>query len=283
MIEIFLLEQLITFAKCGTLSKAAQELHITQPALSRSMKKLENEFGVSLFTREKSKIMLNETGKIATEYAKKVLDANREMIEKTILFDRSMRTITVGSCAFLPVNTLMPLLQERFSQKAITTEVADDSKLIFGLKNHTYQLAILHSKPDDKNIFCQEYFDEHLYISLPKDHPLASRGELSFADLKDMSILAHSNSGFWIDICKDNLKDSKLLIQDSLDVLHELIKSSSLPAFHSDRAVEQGYTAEDRIAIPLSDKAAHVTYYLACMDSEKILPIYEKQCYCRWI
>lgn len=54
MVETFLLEQLIAFAKYGTLSKAAEELHITQPALSRSMKKLENEFGVSLFDREKS-------------------------------------------------------------------------------------------------------------------------------------------------------------------------------------------------------------------------------------
>ena len=43
MIEIYLLEQLAAFAKCGTLSKAAGELLISQPALSRSMKKLEDE------------------------------------------------------------------------------------------------------------------------------------------------------------------------------------------------------------------------------------------------
>ena len=269
MVEIFLLEQLVAYARYGTLSKAAAELHITQPALSRSMKKLENELGVSLFNREKSKITLNETGKIATEYAKKVLDANNEMVEKTILFDRSMHTITLGACAFLPINTLMPLLQEHFSQKAITSEVANDPKLISGLKNHTYQLAILHKQPVDKHIICQKYFDEHLYINLPQNHPLASRKELSFAELSGMSILAHRNSGIWIDICKDNLTDSKLLIQDSIDTLHELIEHSSLPAFHSDRAVEYGYTADRRIDIPLRDNAAHVTYYLACLDSEK--------------
>ena len=274
MIEIFLLEQLVTFAKHGTLSKAAEELHITQPALSRSMKKLENELGVSLFNREKSKISLNETGKIATEYAKKVLDADREMIEKTILFDRSMRTIAVGSCAFLPVNTLMPLLQEHFSQKAITTEITEDSILISRLKSHSCQLAILHKQPDDKNIFCEKYFDEQLYISLPSQHPLASHKELAFSDLTGMSILAHGNSGFWIDICKENLKNSKLLIQNSLDMLHELVKSSSLPVFYSNRAEELGYAANERVAIPLTDKEAQVTYYLACLDSEKEKYIY---------
>ena len=43
MIEIYLLEQFAAFARCGTLLKASEELHITQPTLSRSMKKLEEE------------------------------------------------------------------------------------------------------------------------------------------------------------------------------------------------------------------------------------------------
>lgn len=269
MVETFLLEQLIAFAKYGTLSKAAEELHITQPALSRSMKKLENEFGVSLFDREKSKIMLNETGKVATEYAQKVLEANREMLEKTVTFDRNMRTITVGACAFLPINTLMPVLQMHNAKKAITFEIANDNKLIDGLKNHVYQLAILHERPNNKNIFCQKYIDEHLYITVPDNHPLASQKELSFADLKGMSILAHGSSGFWLDVCEKNLKEAKLLVQDSIDVLHELIESSSLPAFHSNRAAEYGYTSDGRVAIPLRDKEAYATYYVACLDSEK--------------
>lgn len=269
MVEIFLLEQLMAFSKYGTLSRAAEELHITQPALSRSMKKLENEFGVSLFDRSKSKITLNETGKVAAKYAEKVLESDREMLEKTVAFDRSMRTIIFGSCASLPINTLMPIFQEHFSGKAITSEVADDDKLIVGLKNHIYQLAVLHEQPNDRNIFCQRYIDEHLYITFPAGHPLVSRKAISFAELKGMSILAHGGSGFWLDICRQNLKGAKLLVQDSMDVLRELIDSSSLPAFHSNRAVEYGYESVERVSIPISDKSAYAIYYLSCLNSEK--------------
>ena len=56
MIEIYLLEQLCAFAECGTLSAAAEKLHISQPALSRSMKKIEDVCGVELFERNNSKI-----------------------------------------------------------------------------------------------------------------------------------------------------------------------------------------------------------------------------------
>lgn len=269
MVEIFLLEQLVTFAKYGTLSRAAEELHITQPALSRSMKKLENEFGVSLFDREKSKIFLNDTGKTAVQYAEKVLEADLEMIERTIAFDRNMRTIVLGSCAALPINTLMPILQERFSGKVITTEIASDDKLLTGLKRRTYQLVVLHERPVDHNIFCQRYLDEQLYVTFPPDHPLAARKSLSFADLEGISILAHGSSGFWLDICRENLKGTKLLVQDSIDTLSELLDSSSLPAFHSDRAMDYGYESSGHITIPLTDEAAHATYYLACLDSEK--------------
>ena len=53
MIEIYLLEQLNTFVSCGTLSEAAEKLHMTQPTLSRSMRKLE-DFGFPFLTVIKS-------------------------------------------------------------------------------------------------------------------------------------------------------------------------------------------------------------------------------------
>ena len=62
MIEIYLLEQLAAVAEHGTLIKAAEALYLSQPALSRSMKKLETQLGVSLFDRDNSKITLNKTG-----------------------------------------------------------------------------------------------------------------------------------------------------------------------------------------------------------------------------
>lgn len=269
MIDIYLLEQLTTFAKYGTLTQAARELHITQPALSRSMQKLEAAFGVPLFHRSSSRISLNATGKVAAQYAARVLAAEEEMVQQTISFDRSLRTVSIGSCAALPINLLMPVFQEQFKGMAITSEIIQDDQLLPGLKNRAYQLVILHEAPEENFIFLQKYLDERLCITLPQNHPLASRKEVSFQDLDGMSILAHRNAVFWVTLCRRHLPHSKLLAQDSLEVLHELVDSSSLPAFSSDLAVKQGYVSEDRVTLPITDKAACATYYLACLQSEK--------------
>lgn len=269
MIEMFLLEQLTAFARYGTLSGAAKALNITQPALSRSMKKLEDAVGVPLFDRSKSKIALNETGKVAAAYAEKVLEANREMIEKTVAFDRSRRTIVLGACAALPISLLLPILQKVYPGMAVTSEIFGDAMLIRGLKNQVYQLAVLHQIPEDKDIFYQPFTEEQLSITLPPDHPLASRTQVTFQELNGMNILAHSYSGFWLDICRKHLTKGRLLTQDSIDTLYELVDFSSLPAFSSDRAMEHGPGAEGRVTVPICGEDAHAVYYLACLCSEK--------------
>ena len=102
MIEIYLLEQLAAVAEHGTLLKASEALHLSQPALSRSMKKLEAQLGVQLFDRENSKISLNDTGAHAVDYAKRILALDREMAEGVAEYERRRRIVSLGSCAPFP-------------------------------------------------------------------------------------------------------------------------------------------------------------------------------------
>lgn len=102
MIDIRLLEQLAAFAEHGTLSAASEILHISQPTLTRSMKQLEDELGVTLFVRSKNHLSLNETGIRAAEYAKQVLLADQDFEAKVKAYGRSLHTISIGYCAPVP-------------------------------------------------------------------------------------------------------------------------------------------------------------------------------------
>jgi len=270
LIESYLLEQFEAVARCGTLLKASEELHISQPSLSRSMKKLEDVLGVSLFIRENSKITLNETGKLAADHARRALEANQEMINRVTAFDRSLRTVSIGSCSPFPVNNLMPILQEQLPGKTLSTElVSSDEKLLARLRSHLYQMVVLHHLPEEKDLFCQRYLDEQLYITLPKDHPLAGLGSVSFEDLKSLRILMTAHVGFWMDITLEKLDPANLLIQNNMDALGELIDASNLPFFNSDQMLKAGYQPPDRVALPITDPEAHATYWIACLTSEQ--------------
>lgn len=270
MIETYLLEQFAAVAKYGTLLKASEELHISQPTLSRSMKKLEDELGVSLFYRENSKIILNETGKVAAEYAQRALDANREMEERVAAFDRSLHTISVGSCAPFPVNDLIPHLQEQFIGMTLSTELQNsDDRLIKGLRNHLYQMVILHECPPDHDLVSQKYLEEQLYITIPENHPLAKQKSVSFADLKGLRILMTAGIGFWMEVTLRHLSASDLLIQNTMDALAELIEASQLPFFNSDQMIRIGHTLPGKVSLPITDADACATYWLACLASER--------------
>ena len=270
MIETYLLEQFAAFARCGTLLKASEELHITQPTLSRSMKKLEEELGVSLFHRENSKLSLNQTGRIAAEYAQKALSANQDFIDRVLSFDRQLRTISIGSSSPFPINELMPAFQNYLSDKTILTElVSSDEALVKGLKNRQYDMVILHTLPDDKSLFCQRYMEEQIYISISNDHPLARQSSVSFSDLSGIRILVSAHIGFWMDICKKHLNTSDLLVQNNADALDELADNSTIPLFNSDRMIELGYNAPGRISIPICDEDAHATYWVVCRTQDQ--------------
>ena len=62
MVDLYELKQLAAFTDLGTLSRVAEEFHLSTPSVTRSMQHLEQYFGVPLFTRGKNKIELNETG-----------------------------------------------------------------------------------------------------------------------------------------------------------------------------------------------------------------------------
>lgn len=268
MFEFVQLEQLLAIDKYKTLSKAAEELLISQPALSRSMQRLEEELQVTLFTRQKNKITFNENGKLALEYARKIVNSSLEMKEHLQAFDKSNHTISIGSCAPAPIWNLAPEVSRLFPDMKIQSDMNSLDELVDGLINNKYHIIITNDEMNCPNIISRKYCEEHLYISLPPAHPLAGHKSLTLNDLNGQSILILSKIGFWYDICKAKMPDSLFLVQEELSALDELRKSSALPAFATDLS-NKSSSHDHRILIPLTDPEVNVTFYINYNKSYK--------------
>lgn len=269
MIEIRLLEQLTAFAEHGTLSVAAEKIHASQPTLTRSMKQLEDQLGVTLFIRSKNHLYLNETGIKAAEYAKYVLEASRDFEAKVKAYDRSLHTISIGYCAPVPQMVLTPILNNLFRGMTVSSDMTEDSRFEEKLKQGIYQLAVLHYKPDDDAFHCTKCGSETLYLSLPSGNPLASYPKVRLKDIDGMSVLLLSQIGFWETVHRTKTPNTKYLLQVEESSFTELAENSEYPIFSSDYFIRRGETFPGRVNVALVDNECRVDYYLVCLNTEK--------------
>ena len=267
MFELYQLEQLLAVAQHGTLSSAAERLHISQPALSRSMQRLEAELQVTLFTRQKNKIELNENGRIAVDYARKIVEQSQDMVSRIQAFDRSQRTILVGACAPAPLWEIPPLLSDLYPDRTISSEIRENDVLLQGLRDGLYQLIILPHPLEEPGITCVKYGEEHLFFSLPPAHPLSGSKALYMKDLNGETMLLRNHLGFWRDVTDQKMPDTRFLEQEDV-AFDELVRSSALPSFATDVVLRREGNPVNRVHIPILDEEANVTYYCLYRPSE---------------
>ena len=269
MIDIHLLEQFHAFAECGTLSAAAKELHTSQPALTRAMKKLEEDLGVTLFIRSKNQLKLNDTGLRAAEYARDVLDADRDFVAKVKAYERRLRTISIGFCAPVPQTILTPILNTIFDGMTISADMTDDAEFVDHLKSREYNLAVLHEDPKDKDIYVKKCGHEDLFISLMPGDPLTFYPEIHLSDLDGKSILLLTRIGFWGNFHGNKTPNTTYLLQVDQDSFNELTVHSNYPSFTSSYFLNRRMVIKGKVNIPIADPECHTDYYLACLASEK--------------
>ncbi|MBR5341949.1 MAG: LysR family transcriptional regulator [Erysipelotrichaceae bacterium] len=265
MIETYLLEALVAFNKYKTLSSAAEEIHISQPALSRSMQKLEDILGVSLFDRSKNKITLNDTGKLAASLAERILDQENEMVQLVRNFDSSLHTISIGYSTPGPMMEVPSLINRLYPDMAVSSDMQDEETILKSLRNKKYNMIISTKDIKDIDLISIPYDSERLYISLVPAHPAVAYKDqgLYFKDVNGETFLMSAKVGVWEEIVRKKMPDSKFLLQNDLDSLSEVVNSSSLASFASDLTIRLFRAEENpsRIFIPFNDKEAVMNYY----------------------
>ena len=269
MTDLRLLEYLRAFYKAGTLSAAAEAQHTSQPALTRAMKRLEEELGTELFIRSKNRLSLNETGMHAAEYALSALSAAKDFTDKVKAFDRSLRTISIGYCAPVPQTVLTPILNNLFGGMTISADMSDDSSFCSRLQSRDYQLAVMHKSPEDNDFFSKKCGHEDLFVSVVPGDPLSFYPSLHLEDLDGLSVLLLSRIGFWTNMHREKTPNTHYLVQIDQAAFDELAQSSSYPVFSSSYYLRSGIQIPGRINIPIIDPECHTDFYLVCLESEK--------------
>lgn len=269
MLDLEELKQLVAFADYGTLSKVAEEFHISTPSVTRAMQNLEECFGVPLFHRSKNRIELNETGQIAVSDARKLLQDAEQMISKVRAFDERQKTIIVKSCAPAPLWELLKKPDVSHPGMTIASSICQNQEVLQFIAQEACDIAILPFSIDRPGWKVKEFMTEKLFVCVPRNHELSGKEGLRWEELNGFNFLLRSELGFWDTLCREKMPASKFLVQTDESVFDELVKASSLPCFTTDYIVSRDRFYPERVNIPILDADANVTFYLVSKGGRK--------------
>ena len=213
-----------TVANTGNISKAAKELYISQPAISKSIQKLEESVGCKLFSRSSRGVVLTDEGKLLYEHvseAFETLTMGEEKLKRSI--ELGVGHLKIGVSSTLCKYLLLPYLKEFIRQNPHisisiscqstndTLKLLEDNKIDIGLIGKPENLKNIHfdflEEIEDIFVAAKDYLRNLKARGIQKDHILQS-STLMLLDKNNMTRQ-------YID---DYLQENQIIIKDSIDI-----------------------------------------------------------------
>jgi len=204
-VDTRLLRSFVVIAEEANLTRAAERLFVSQPALTKQIRQLESQLGVRLFTRSRTGMALTVAGQELADRAPAVLAGIDEALQETRnAASRAARVLRVGFLAGA-ANEATPQIIAAFADRRPDWQVAMRAATwtdpTAGLAAGHADVALLRLPfPGQDSLRTEVLFTEPRWVALPVTHPLAGRSHVPFRDLWDEPfVAAPAETGWWRD------------------------------------------------------------------------------------
>ena len=271
-----LLEQLIAFEQYGTLAEVAEHLLITQPTVTRGMRKLEEELEVVLFDRKPNKIELTKTGILAVQEAKKLLQAEDDFVQKIQQFNSKNSMLKIATTEHGPRLFLQGFSEEIF-------DISPDNISISTIEHRLEQLefdAVISNQEIHSQTLESLYLGREKLAFLVDTLTISSDKKSStFAEMDGVSFILLENIGIWSDIIQKKMPHSKFLYQRDREAFHEILDHTNFPHFGTNLSIDvKTLATQHRQLLPIKDPEANLDFYIVYRieERDKIISLAKK-------
>lgn len=226
------LEYLVAVAQFKHFGKAAEHCHVSQPALSMQLKKLEEELGVSLFERNNRQVLTTKIGVKITMRAQMILQQAEDLKQFAKSADDSFSgELKLGAFPTLAPYYLPKIVPEIVKQlPAIKLLLIEDKTdiLIDKLQKGEMDCAFMALPIEADNLDYEILFEDEFYLAVPSDHELANETEITVDELQNRSLLlleeGHCMRQNALDVCSLNgARESQGFRATSLETLRQMV------------------------------------------------------------
>lgn len=182
----------LTVAHCLSFTKAANQLYVAQPALSRQIKKMEEELGVALFLRTTNGIRLTSSGNVMLVGLEEIYNRYKELVDQAVKIQKEPSgSLSVGILEYTNTSDFLPLICRDFSEtkQKVQLKLKEGSfgSLMEGLHSGEFDIIFTtqFSVANRENIIYQYTTISKDYIIMSKYNPLSEKRSITLEDCKD--------------------------------------------------------------------------------------------------
>jgi len=173
-------------------TRASEELHLTQPAVSMQIKQLEQSVGLPLFEQLGKKIFLTEAGQEFSRYTVVIttqLDELKQVVAEMKGLQRGRLTIAVASTANYFAPRLLATFCQQHGDVTVSLDVTNREQLLKGLVENRTDLVIMGYPPEEMDLVAERFLENPLVVIAPPDHPLAKQKNIPLQRLLEETFL----------------------------------------------------------------------------------------------
>ena len=213
-----------TVANAGNISKAAKELYISQPAISKSIQKLEESLNCKLFSRSSRGVILTEEGSLLYDHVREAfetLGAGEEKLKRSI--ELGVGHLKIGVSSTLCKYMLLPYLKEfirRYPHISISINCQSTNDTLKLLDDNKIDIGLI-GKPDNlKNInfYFLENIEDTFVATSEYIHNLNMRGSKNDEILENSTLMLLDKNNMSRKYIDDYFQDNEITIADSIDI-----------------------------------------------------------------
>lgn len=224
-------------AENQSFSKAAKELFISQPAVTRHIKELEKALNAALFERKGNKIYLTKSGKLSYDYLKRINHLYRELeFEIGILNDTFKGTLRIGSSSTI-MQYLIPKVLASFHKRYPKIELFMYNGNSFGMEqkllDNEIDIALVENETSHPNIKYTDFLDDELIIVTGNNGTYSKRKHITISELYEIPIVLREKGSGTLQVIKHAFKRQGIVF-DKLKILIHLGSTEAIKNFLCD-------------------------------------------------
>lgn len=258
------LEYVVALARLRNFHEAAAACHVSQPGLSIQLRQLEDHLGVTIFERDRRRVLVTSVGEEIVRRAARVLEEAEGLVEAAKAASKPMcgllRLGVIPTVAPYVLPAALPRLRKKHPELRVRLREAHTADLVQSMRNGELDLLLLSLDAELGGLIEHELFVDPFVVALPRSHRLTSRKSLREKDLEGEPVLlledGHCLRENALSVCRSaGAKEAGDFRAGSLSTLVQMVAAGDgitlLPAMAASVESKRG----EIVVVPFADPA----------------------------